>query len=177
VRDLFDTDIREASVLTMYLLPEVNLQLRPRLLAQLKPGSRVISHDWDMGEWQPVARPSLSTSLAGCLATRWRAAPVPAGAGALNEKRIRVIGHAGAGIRFSPRKPRLAARARPSLIIAAQHRHRQPFLPQFLRSTLHLAVLRSRASWLANPILWVHRENRRALNFNYARDIAGKTLD
>ena len=40
----------------MYLLPEVNLQLRPRLLAQLKPGTRVVSHDWDMGEWQPDAR-------------------------------------------------------------------------------------------------------------------------
>jgi len=55
-RDLFDTDIREASVLTMYLLPEVNLQLRPRLLAQLKPGTRVVSHDWDMGEWRPDAK-------------------------------------------------------------------------------------------------------------------------
>ncbi|HEY5292128.1 MAG TPA: SAM-dependent methyltransferase [Burkholderiales bacterium] len=54
-RDLFDTDIREASVLTMYLLPAVNLQLRPRLLAQLKPGTRVVSHDWDMGEWKPDA--------------------------------------------------------------------------------------------------------------------------
>lgn len=52
-RDLFDTDIREASVLTMYLLPDVNLQLRPRILAQLKPGTRVVSHDWDMGDWQP----------------------------------------------------------------------------------------------------------------------------
>lgn len=56
VRDLFDTDIREASVLTMYLLPAVNLQLRPRLLAQLRPGTRVLSHDWDMGEWQPDAK-------------------------------------------------------------------------------------------------------------------------
>ena len=55
-RDLFDTDIGEASVLTMYLLPEVNLLLRPRLLAQLKPGTRVVSHDWDMGEWRPDAR-------------------------------------------------------------------------------------------------------------------------
>ncbi len=54
-RDLFDTDIREASVLTMYLLPEVNLQLRPRILAQLKPGTRVVSHDWDMDEWKPDA--------------------------------------------------------------------------------------------------------------------------
>jgi hypothetical protein len=55
-RDLFETDIREASVLTMYLLPEVNLQLRPRILAQLKPGTRVVSHDWNMGEWQPDAK-------------------------------------------------------------------------------------------------------------------------
>ena len=36
----------------MYLLPEVNLQLRPKLLA-LKPGTRIVSHDWDMGDWQP----------------------------------------------------------------------------------------------------------------------------
>jgi hypothetical protein len=55
VRDLFDTDIGEASVLTMYLLPEVNLQLRPRIL-QLRPGTRVVSHDWDMGEWQADAK-------------------------------------------------------------------------------------------------------------------------
>jgi hypothetical protein len=56
VRDLFDTDISQASVLTMYLLPEVNLELRPRILDKLKPGTRVISHDWDMGEWQPDAK-------------------------------------------------------------------------------------------------------------------------
>jgi SAM-dependent methyltransferase len=59
VRDLFDTDISEASVLTMYLLPEVNLQLRPRILVQLRPGSRVVSHDWDMGEWRPDATAQL----------------------------------------------------------------------------------------------------------------------
>lgn len=55
-RDLFDTDIREATVLTMYLLSSVNLELRPRLLAQLQPGTRVVSHDWDMGEWKPDAK-------------------------------------------------------------------------------------------------------------------------
>lgn len=55
-RDLFDTDIRAASVLTMYLLSSVNLLLRPRLLAQLRPGTRVVSHDWDMGEWRPDAK-------------------------------------------------------------------------------------------------------------------------
>lgn len=53
VQDLFETDIRSANVLTMYLLPDVNLALRPRILAEMKPGSRVVSHDWDMAEWKP----------------------------------------------------------------------------------------------------------------------------
>ena len=52
VQDLFKTDLSAASVVTMYLLPEVNLQLRPALLV-LKPGTRIVSHDWDMGDWQP----------------------------------------------------------------------------------------------------------------------------
>ena len=52
VQDLFATDLSKATVITMYLLPEVNLQLRPRLLV-LKPGTRIVSHDWDMGDWVP----------------------------------------------------------------------------------------------------------------------------
>lgn len=51
-QDLFKTDLSQASVITMYLLPEVNLQLRPALL-MLKPGTRIVSHDWDMGDWVP----------------------------------------------------------------------------------------------------------------------------
>ncbi len=51
-QDLFKTDLSAATVITMYLLPEVNLQLRPALLG-LKPGTRLVSHDWDMGDWQP----------------------------------------------------------------------------------------------------------------------------
>jgi SAM-dependent methyltransferase len=51
-QDLFDADLSGASVITMYLLPEFNLKLRPRLLA-LAPGTRVVSHDWDMGDWSP----------------------------------------------------------------------------------------------------------------------------
>ena len=51
-QDLFQTDLSAASVITMYLLPQVNLQLRPALLA-LKPGTRIVSHDWDMGDWRP----------------------------------------------------------------------------------------------------------------------------
>lgn len=51
-QDLFATDLSAATVVTLYLLPEVNLQLRPRLLA-LAPGTRIVSHDWDMGDWAP----------------------------------------------------------------------------------------------------------------------------
>jgi hypothetical protein len=51
-QDLFQTDLTVGSVITMYLLPHVNLQLRPALLA-LKAGTRIVSHDWDMGDWQP----------------------------------------------------------------------------------------------------------------------------
>ncbi len=51
-QDLFKTDLSGASVITMYLLPEVNLQLRPSLLA-LEAGTRIVSHDWNMGDWPP----------------------------------------------------------------------------------------------------------------------------
>ena len=51
-QDLFKTDLAPATVITMYLLQEVNMLLRPALLA-LKPGTRIVSHDWDMGDWMP----------------------------------------------------------------------------------------------------------------------------
>ncbi len=51
-RDLHDTDITQADVLTIYLLPEVNLMVRPRIL-DLKPGTRLVSHDYGFGEWPP----------------------------------------------------------------------------------------------------------------------------
>jgi SAM-dependent methyltransferase len=52
-QDLFETDLRGATVVTLYLLPEVNLKLRPKLLSELKPGTRVVSHNFDMGDWTP----------------------------------------------------------------------------------------------------------------------------
>lgn len=55
VQDLFDTDIAKASVLTMYLLPHLNLRLRPVILSRLAPGSRVVSHSFSMDDWQPDA--------------------------------------------------------------------------------------------------------------------------
>jgi SAM-dependent methyltransferase len=52
-QDLFTTDLSEASVVTLYLLPSLNLKLRPTLWKTLKPGTRIVSHDFDMGDWKP----------------------------------------------------------------------------------------------------------------------------
>jgi len=52
-QDLFQTDISQANVLTMYLLPSVNMKLRPKIWSDMKPGSRVVSHAFDMGDWTP----------------------------------------------------------------------------------------------------------------------------
>lgn len=51
--DLFTSNFSEASVVTLYLLPSLNVKLRPKLLSELKPGSRIVSHAFDMGDWQP----------------------------------------------------------------------------------------------------------------------------
>jgi hypothetical protein len=53
--DLFQADFKEASVLSMYLLTSVNLKLRPRILRELKPGTRVVSHNFAMDAWRPDA--------------------------------------------------------------------------------------------------------------------------
>ncbi len=51
--DIFEADIKDATVVMLYLLPDVNLKLRPKLLADLKPGTRIVSHNYDMGDWKP----------------------------------------------------------------------------------------------------------------------------
>lgn len=51
--DLFKVDVSPATVVTLYLWAEVNLRLRPSLLAQLRPGSRIVSYEHDMGDWKP----------------------------------------------------------------------------------------------------------------------------
>jgi hypothetical protein len=53
-QDIRTVDLSPASVLTMYLLPEVNLMIRPKIWKQMKPGSRIVSHDFDMGDWKPL---------------------------------------------------------------------------------------------------------------------------
>ena len=54
-QDLFRTPIYDASVVALYLLPRINLALRPRLLTELRPGARIVSHAFDMGDWRPEA--------------------------------------------------------------------------------------------------------------------------
>ena len=58
--DLFKADFRDATVITLYLLPELNVKLRPRLWAELKPGTRIVSHQFDMGTWRPEKKIELN---------------------------------------------------------------------------------------------------------------------
>jgi SAM-dependent methyltransferase len=64
--DIFESDFSQASVITMYLLPGLNLKLRPKLL-EMKPGTRLVSHQFSMDDWEPDER----TSLDGRLAFLW----------------------------------------------------------------------------------------------------------
>jgi SAM-dependent methyltransferase len=60
--DLFESDIGEATVVTLYLLTRLNEKLKPKLLKDLKPGTRVVSHAFDMGDWKPEATASVNAS-------------------------------------------------------------------------------------------------------------------
>lgn len=51
--DLFNFDFSKADVLTLYLLPSVNLKLRPKIMEEMKPGAKIVSHAFDMGDWKP----------------------------------------------------------------------------------------------------------------------------
>ena len=62
-QDLFATDVSTATVVALYLSPEINVRLRPKLLRDLRPGSRVVSHQFDMGDWSPER--SFEVSVAG----------------------------------------------------------------------------------------------------------------
>ena len=94
-RDLHATDVSAASVMSIYLLPEVNLMIRGRLLATLRPGTRIVSHDYGMGDWPPdyqteLAAPGKTVGIGqrskiyywvvpGHAAGRWRWKLEPAG--------------------------------------------------------------------------------------------------
>ena len=72
--DLFQADISEATVVTLYLLTDLNLKLRPKLLKDLKPGTRIVSHAFSMGDWKPER----SMEVGGTSVYLWR---VPASKG------------------------------------------------------------------------------------------------
>ncbi|HMA54145.1 MAG TPA: class I SAM-dependent methyltransferase [Acidobacteriota bacterium] len=61
--DLFKADFKDATVITMYLLTSVNLRLRPKLLAELRPGTRLVSHSFEMGDWRPDKTSAVATSF------------------------------------------------------------------------------------------------------------------
>ncbi|MEM6520249.1 MAG: methyltransferase domain-containing protein [Cyanobacteria bacterium P01_C01_bin.70] len=60
--NLYESDVTAATVVTLYLLPHLNLRLRPRLLQQLRSGARIVSHQFDMGDWQPDRQVQLPSS-------------------------------------------------------------------------------------------------------------------
>lgn len=77
-QDLFETPLQQADVLTLYLTQEVNLRLRPRILAQMRPGTRVVSHDFHLGDWRADQRQRIGSAtvylwiVPARVAGRWR---------------------------------------------------------------------------------------------------------
>jgi len=65
--DIFEADINAANVVTLYLFPEVNIALRPKLLSELRPGTRVVSNSFDMGDWAPDVHDMSARSSGGIL--------------------------------------------------------------------------------------------------------------
>ena len=69
--DLFKVPFTDATVMTLYLMPDVNMRLRPRLLSELKPGTRVVSHAFDMGDWTPEERVVVDLQPQSYVLYRW----------------------------------------------------------------------------------------------------------
>lgn len=70
-QDLFETDLRPATVVTLYLTRELNLRLRPKLLRELRPGARVVSHHFDMGDWPSDRQLSLEVDRSSYMIYLW----------------------------------------------------------------------------------------------------------
>ncbi len=62
-QDLFTFDLSRATVVTMYLVPSVNMRVRPKLLKELKPGTRIVSHDFELGDWKPDAKSTVRKNV------------------------------------------------------------------------------------------------------------------
>lgn len=73
--DLFQANLSEASVVTLYLLPDINLKLRPKLLAELKPGTRIVSHNYGLGDWDPIRTETVDTGSGEHLVFYWVVPP------------------------------------------------------------------------------------------------------
>jgi SAM-dependent methyltransferase len=73
VQDIFDTDIQTATVVTLFLSPELNARLRPKLTSQLKPGSRIVSHRYGIGDWVPEKTVTLNVRETRNHIFLWRA--------------------------------------------------------------------------------------------------------
>jgi hypothetical protein len=76
-QDLFSTDVTAATVVAIYLSPDVNLRLRPKLLRELRPGSRIVSHQFDMGDWRPERTLEVPVAGAARRVFLWRVPPRP----------------------------------------------------------------------------------------------------
>jgi len=70
-QDLFEADLRPATVVTLYLSPDLNRRLRPKLLGELRPGARVVSHHFDMGDWAPSRSLQVSSNEGGHTLYLW----------------------------------------------------------------------------------------------------------
>jgi ribosomal protein L11 methylase PrmA len=70
-QDLFEADLSQATVVTLYLLPEINLKLRPKLLKELKPGTRIVSHNYGLGDWDPIKTDTLQSATGEHLVFYW----------------------------------------------------------------------------------------------------------
>ncbi|MEY3299635.1 MAG: hypothetical protein RLZZ597_2895 [Cyanobacteriota bacterium] len=75
--NLFEADVRQATVVLIYLLPHLNLRLRPHLLGQLQPGARIISHQFDMDDWPPETTVKLEPSEEDSVLYCWRISQPP----------------------------------------------------------------------------------------------------
>jgi SAM-dependent methyltransferase len=74
-QDLFATDLTDATVVTLYLSADVNMRLRPKLLRELRPGARIVSHDHDLGDWQPDKSAEISLPERNHRVFLWRVPP------------------------------------------------------------------------------------------------------
>ena len=87
--DLFEADLSKATVITLFLLPDINLRLRPKLL-DLEPGTRIASNSFTMGDWEPDARETASPCETWCTALSWVVPAKVAGTWALGQQSLTI---------------------------------------------------------------------------------------